>query len=117
MGQTGKTPVGIVLPKKYPVFSSRGKHPVGFVDSFGHQVVNQHADIRLVAAKNKRLLLIKLEVRVDSGNYSLGSRFLISRGTVDLACKIQVLHVLEFESRLELGGMSSRVGLSWVGSK
>ena len=47
-----KPQVGIVLAKQEPVFGPGREHPVRLDRSLGDQIVNQNADVCLVAPKD-----------------------------------------------------------------
>ena len=50
----GREPfVGVVAPQMQAVLGPAGEHPIRFDRRLGHQIINQHADIRLIATKNK----------------------------------------------------------------
>ena len=55
-GALGEPQVGVVVAQQQPVLGARGEHAVGLVDALGHQVVDQHADVGLVASQDKRRL-------------------------------------------------------------
>ena len=55
MGQRRQPAVGIVGPQQQPVFGPAGEHAVRLVDAARDQVVDHHADIRLIAAEHQRL--------------------------------------------------------------
>ena len=85
LGQRDQPPVGIVGPQQQPVFGPAGKHAVRLVDAAGDQIVDHHADVRLVAAEHQRLLTAQTEHRVRAGKKPLRGRFFVPRGAVDLA--------------------------------
>ena len=99
--QRSKTPVRIVLTQQQTVFCPGSHNTVRLVGSLGHQIVNQHADVRLIPAKYQRFLLSKLPNRIDSGHQSLGRRFLITGTSVKLSGTEQVLHHLALQRRLQ----------------
>ena len=47
--------VGVVVPQQQAVFGPAGEHAIRLVDAAGHQVVDQHADVRLLAVEHERL--------------------------------------------------------------
>ena len=85
VAQTRQPPVGIVLPQLQTVFRPRGEEPVGLHDLLGHQVVDHHAQIRLVAPQPQRLAELTRETRgVHAGEEALAGRLLVARGAVEL---------------------------------
>ncbi len=51
----GQTPIGVVLPQQQAILRSAGEHPIRLVHSAGDQIVDHHADVRLVATQHQRL--------------------------------------------------------------
>ena len=47
--QRRKSSIGVILPQEDPVLGAAREHPVGLIDTTGHQVVHQHADVRFIA--------------------------------------------------------------------
>ena len=84
--------VSIVLSQQYPIFCPRGEHPVGILDSFRHQIVDEHPYVGLRAGKYQGLMVVNRTMRVDASHQSLASRFLITGGAVHLARKVQMLY-------------------------
>ncbi len=99
-----QAPVGVVLPQKEPVLGERGEHAVGLLCAARDQVVNEHADVCLVAAEHERLFALELSCGVYACHDALGGRLLVAACAVDLACQKQPLDGLCFEARPELGG-------------
>jgi hypothetical protein len=50
--------VGVVLAQLQPVFGAAGEHAVRLAGALGDQVVDQHAEVGLVAARRPRLLSV-----------------------------------------------------------
>src|SRR3546814_1774799 len=64
---------------------ARGEHAVGLDRALGDQVVDQHADVGLVAARRPRLFLLHEARGVDTRDQPLRRGFLVAGGAVDLA--------------------------------
>mgnify|MGYP001851183347 CR=1 FL=1 len=93
----GQARVGVVLPQRQAVFRARGHHAVGFVRSLRHEVVDEHADIRLIAPQNEGRQSAQFERRVQPRNQSLRRRLFVAARAVDLPRGVQSFHLLEFE--------------------
>src|SRR5690606_12956129 len=81
----GQAQVGVVLAQDQPVFGTRGKHAVRLLGTQGNQVVNQYADIGLVAARAPGVSALGAQRGVGPGQQALGAGFFITGGAVDLA--------------------------------
>ena len=66
--------VGVVVPQQQPVLGPRREHAVRLIDALRHQVVDQHADVRLAAVEDERRLALQLEGRVDARPSAPGRR-------------------------------------------
>jgi len=55
VAELGKAEVGVVLAENEAVFGARGEHAVRFNGAFGDEVVDQDADVGLVAAEDNRV--------------------------------------------------------------
>jgi hypothetical protein len=49
-----QTTLGTTMVEEKPMLGPTGEHPVGLLRPLGDQIVNQHANIALMAAENKR---------------------------------------------------------------
>ncbi len=56
----GQAQVGVVLAQEQAVFGPAGHDAVGFVNDLGDQVVDQDADVGLVAAQDDRRAFLHL---------------------------------------------------------
>ena len=101
--------VGIVLAQQYAVFGSRGKHTIGLVHAFCHKVVDEHANIRLVAVEHEWLASGALECGIDTRHQALARRLLISGGAVYLSCEEQAADSLSLERVVQLCGVEKVV--------
>ena len=60
----GRQPaIGVVVPQQQAVLGPAGEHAVRLVDAAGHQVVDHHADVGLVAAEHQRLAALRASAR------------------------------------------------------
>src|SRR6185295_6157485 len=72
------------MPKRQAIFRSRREDPVWLIDSLSYQVVDQHADIRLLPSQAKPRSTLRCESCVDSSQQPLACRFFIASRSVDL---------------------------------
>ena len=64
------------------------EHAIGFRGGFGHEIVDENADVGLVAAEDQIREAASGEPRrVDAGDQSLCGGFLVSTRSVDLSCE------------------------------
>ena len=66
--ERGQASVGVVLPQQQPKLGTRGEHAVWFVDAAGHQIIDQHADVRLLAPDDQRFFAGDGQRRVRPGD-------------------------------------------------
>ena len=102
MGQRSEPLICVILPKEYPVFSSRREHAVRLLGAFGDKVINQDADICLITFQCERLFVPRGTCCVDSRHDALGCGFFVAGGAIDLACKKEVVDGLGFKAVTEL---------------
>jgi hypothetical protein len=100
--QRRQAPVGVVLAQQQPVLGAAGEHAVRFVHAAGHQVVDQHADISLLAAQNQRPVAALFQRRIRTGDQALRGGFFVARRAVDLAREVQAVHQLGLQRRSQL---------------
>src|SRR5437870_8007797 len=77
----GKAKIRIVLAQNESIFGPRRKHPVRLAGSLRNQVVNEDADIGLVAPEYNGLVTMHTSSRVDTGHESLCCGFLVGRSS------------------------------------
>ena len=102
----GQSQVGVVLPQQETILGPGGEHAIRFFGTLGDQVIDQHADISLVAADDEFRRPLYLQRRVDPSDDSLGRRLLIARRAVDLTRKEQIGPVLQCQGMAELQGQN-----------
>ena len=102
MPMAHEPPVRIVLPQQQAILGPRGEHAVRLLRAARDEVVNQHADVSLVAAQDERLFLPQSQRRIDARHDPLHGGFLIARGAVDLAGVEQVANGLGLQARQKL---------------
>ena len=102
-GFGGQPQIRIVLPEQQAVFRPAGEHTVGLGATAGHEVIDHHTEICLIAPEDEGSFPLHFERGVCPGDEPLPCRFLVSGGAVDLASEIQTLHPLCLKGRLELG--------------
>src|ERR1700722_3394739 len=106
MADLRKAQIGIVLSEQQAVFGAGSKHAVRLDRALRHKVVNENADISLVAAKDDRLFALHSAGGVNAGHEPLRTCFLITGSPVDLASQVKVAADLGLKRRMELGGES-----------
>ena len=88
-GQGGAARVA-AAPKQQAVLGARGEHAVRLCRAAGHQVVDQHANVRLVPPEHKgRLPIPSRERRVEAGDEAKARRLLVARGADDLPRQVE----------------------------
>ena len=98
----GQSKIGVAFTKRDSIFGTRWQHSIGLGNTLGHQIVDENADEGLPTRKHQRILAPDLAYGVDSGHEALGSRFLISRGPVDLSDEIQAAYAFGFQRRMQI---------------
>src|SRR3546814_17758520 len=90
-----------LLAQVQPVFRARGEHAVRLDRAVAGEVVDQHADVRLVATRLPRRLALHRERGVEAGNQTLRGGFFIASSAVDLAGEEQTGNRIRFQTRVE----------------
>ena len=101
----GQAQIGVVLPQQQAVFRPAGEHAVRFRDAAGGQVIDQYADIGLVAARAPGFMLPDPQGRVDPGYQSLAGCLFIAGRAVYLAGKKQSGDEPGFQPRVQVTGV------------
>lgn len=83
----GESGIGIVLTEQNAVFGSGSKHTVWFVNSLCGEIIDEYADITLIAVHLECFVANTMQGCVDSCHGSLSSCFLITGGSVHLSGK------------------------------
>jgi len=86
------------------MFSAAGEHAIRFGHSLGHQVIDQHADIRFFSTEYKFATTLHFEGGVGAGHQSLSGGFFVSGSAIDLPGKIQSRNFFRLKGRSQLGG-------------
>ena len=94
----------IVLSQAQAVFRPACEHTVGFRGPSGYKIIDQDADVRLFASQEEGIPSLDFQHGVNSCHESLCSGFLVSRGAVDLASKVEVANPFGLERRVQLTG-------------
>src|SRR5205085_4940428 len=74
----GKTHVGVVFAQLQSIFRARCEHPVWLRDAACNQIIDEHADICLIAARTPALFAANKPRRVDSRKHALRGGFFVS---------------------------------------
>ncbi len=93
--------IRVVLAQLQPVLGARREHPIGLGHAARDEIVDEHAEIRLVAPRRPAFLAARVTRRVDAGEQPLRRGFLVSRRAVDLPGEEEAADRLGFERRLE----------------
>ena len=94
--------VGVVVPECQPMLRAAGEHPVGLIHAASHEVVDQNADVGILAFEHERLAAGGRERRVGPRHEPLGRSLLIARRAVDLAREKEAPGPLALERGQEL---------------
>ena len=86
LAQPGQSPIGVVLSQEQSVLGATGEQPIGLVDAGGREVVNQHAEVGLVAVDHQFPALLG-QGSICAGDQALTSGLFITGGAVNLAGK------------------------------
>src|SRR3569623_502509 len=92
----------VVLAQQQPEFRARGQHAVRLLRATRRQIVDEHAEVRLLAPQHERRAPRQLERGVRTGDEALHRGLLIAARAVDLAGEVQALHAPRLERRLDL---------------
>ena len=98
--------VGVVVSEQEAVFCAGGEHAIGFIDTFGDEIVNQDSEVGLAAVKNKVRAILQFAGGIDAGDESLPGGFFVAGGAVDLSGEIESFDSASFERGVQLGGGS-----------
>ena len=85
------------------VFSAAGEHAVRLGHTAGNQVVDQHTEVGLVAARRPRLLALHLQRSVGTGQQALSGGLLITGCAIDLSGKEQPFYRFGFQRGVQAG--------------
>jgi len=78
-----------------------GEHAVGLGHALGDEVVDQYAEVGLVARRQPGRLAPALQGGVEAGEQPLGRGLFVASGAVDLPSEEQAADLLGFEAVLE----------------
>ena len=87
-----------------PMFRPACEHAIRLNRRFGNQIVNQHADVRLIAAKNELIELRSTHCvsrRINSRDHSLRCGFFVSAGSINLPGQKKSRHAARFAMYFE----------------
>ena len=96
------------------MFRPRGHHAVRLVGALGDEVVDEHADVRLVAREHDGLPSFESERGVETRDEPLRRRLFVSAAAVDLTREIQSADELALEGG-QKGGRVYAIVLDGVG--
>ena len=111
-----ETHVGIVLTKEDAILSAGSEHTIWLVHAFGHEVVNQHTDVCLVALQHEFLFSCHFQGGIHASHESLSCCFLITCGSVHLSCEEESADDFRLQCVLQLSWVEEVVfdGIAWT---
>ena len=75
----GQTQVGVVFAQLQAVLGAAGEHAIGLGDAARHQVIDQHAQVGLVATRAPARIAARQQRRVDPRQQSLRGGLFVDR--------------------------------------
>lgn len=97
-----KAVVGIILTEQNAIFGTAREHTVRLVDAFRYKVVNEDANISLVASEDERLLATNLADGIDACHETFTGSLFITCCSVDLSCHEETMEDFTLETMVEL---------------
>src|SRR5262249_15621199 len=101
--------IRVVDPQKQTMLGSRCEHPVGLEAALRDQVVDENADVRLIARELPRRETPATARRVDAGDDPLSSRLFIAGRAVYLTGEEKTRDALCFKGSRQLRGLDEVV--------
>ena len=98
------------------MLGARGEHAVGLIYTLCYQIIDEHANVGLIACQNKWFSPYNLLMGIHSGHQPLPCSFLVARGTIYLACKEETSHQLGFQCVAKLGRIKKVIldSITWA---
>ena len=93
--------IRVVLAQLQPVLGARGEHPVRLGDAARDEIVDQHAEVGLVAARAPAVLAADEASGVDAGEDPLRRGLLVAGRAIDLAGEEEAADRLRLERRAQ----------------
>ena len=91
---------GVVFAQLQAELRTAGEHAVRLGHAFGDEVVNEYAQISLIAARHPRPQTTHLQPGIDTGKQTLRRGFFVAGGAIDLPGKEQPLDLACFKAAL-----------------
>src|SRR4051812_1977772 len=101
--------ISVVDPQKKAMLGARGKHAIRLEASLRDQIVDEDADVRLVALKFKTALATNGERRIHPCDEPLCGCFFVTGRPVDLSGKEEPSHTLRLQPAGQLGRLDEVV--------
>ena len=87
------------------MLGTRGEHTIRLIYPFGHQIVDEHADVSLITTQHKGLATHNLLMRIDTRHQTLTCCLLIACSSIYLTGKIKASHTLGLQRMMQLCGV------------
>ena len=97
--------IGVVFTQLQTELCTAGEHAVWLGHALGGQVIHEHAQIGLIAARGPSIKVTRLQASVDASEHALGSRLFVTRGAINLASKEQALNLACFKTGFQTTGV------------
>ena len=94
--------VGVVLAQQQAIFRAAREHPIRLARAARDEIVDQHADVGLVAARPPRRALLHAQRRIDAGEDALRGGLFVAGRAVDLAREEQAGDELRLQAVLQV---------------
>jgi len=91
------------------VFGPRREHAVWLVNPLCNKIIDHNPYVCFISPENKRFFSPDPESGINAGHQALGACLLVAGGSVYLACKIEIFHLLCLKGRVKLCGIDKIV--------
>src|SRR5712692_2332369 len=98
----GQAQIGVVLAQLEAIFRAAREHAIGLRHPARDQIIDEHTEVRLVAAWPPCRLALRAQSCVHASEQALGGGFFIAGRAVDLAGEVEPLERLCFERGVKI---------------
>lgn len=102
-----QTLVCVILTEEQAEFRAGCHHTVRLFAAFADEVVNENADITVGTLEDDGVFSLNIANSVDTAHKPLCGRFFVAGGAVELTSGKKTVIVLEFQRKLQLGGIDT----------